>query len=1100
MLRKCVLGLFIASCGAAAVIAWRGESTAQPPRNVPDQPNDPLVPMNGNGKALKPSNPLPIAQVVLFNSGVGYFQRSGEVEGEARVDLQFSAANINDLIKSLVIEDQKGKPLPLRYDSQEPIEKTLKSFAIDLSTNPSFGQILNQARGEKVEVTMQNTVAGQPGTMTGVIVGMETQQRPGAGPGQPAGEIELLNLSCAEGLRCVPLRDVQRLRFLNPMIESELRRALEVVAVGHDSLKKAVRLDFRGEGKRQVKVGYVVENPIWKTSYRIVLNGKEKPRLLGWASVENTSDEDWNNVKLTLVSGRPISFQMDLYPPLYIPRPVVEPELFASLRPPTYGGPISGWINNPGFGMLGGANTFPFNIPDGTNNTLMQNGRAGQPMNPMGTPQQQFAGFSQGQNVNLGNLGGQQQIGGAFQGVGGGFGQTGMQGQFGNNFNRFQQQAILNLANGTDNNGRLNYQDWQARRNNEKQNKDQQQKSAQQIGQIITNVDPNLVEAALTAEELGNTARYSIDETVTLPRQQSAMLPILDQPVEATRVSIYNEHVQAKHPLFGLKIKNTSKQALMQGPIAIYDDGQYAGDARVLDLQPGEERFVSYAVDTGMEIKPFDKVAPGPEMTASVQNGQLSVQYKLRQTRTYVIKNRSPEERQVVIEQPVRDGWKLVVPEKPSERTRDLYRFTVVVKPGETAKYEVAEELPRVDPFAVTKQTDWTGFATSLGLDVWTDTQRTPEGEFTLQVVRGGSPGKAGVKPAANPAAQAPNAGWKGVEGQPAAGPDTLEVIHKDRRTTTYFFRNRVKEERTVWLEHFVPHERKLLGDAQPVAENAQRYRFKLALPPDKTISYTVSEELKEAQAEPFPLKLVEGTPPPRPNTDDLPQMRYVTELGFEVWLSHTRHADELKNVRFVKGQVQSVTNEKEMLTYHVRNRSERDRTFVVEHVVRQDWSLAGDAKPVAGAGQRYHFPLKTAKDEVAKQHVTEEHKVMRQEELAKIGDERLKEMVASNVVTAKMKEQLQKGAGMIAALAQTQAALTELRSQAKEITTEQERLRVNIEKLPQDAPLYNRYLGKLDQQETALEKVQGETSQKVEAEKRQKKELEGFLDNLNVE
>src|SRR5262249_36521921 len=146
--------------------------------------------------------------------------------------------------------------------------------------------------------------------------------------------------------------------------------------------------------------------------YRIVLNGKEKPRLLGWASVENTSDEDWSNVKLTLVSGRPISFQMDLYPPLYIPRPVVEPELFASLRPPTYGGPISGWINNPGFGMLGGANTFPFNAPDGTNNTLMQNGRAGQPMNPMGGPQQQLAGF---QNVNLGVQGGQQ-VGNLFQG------------------------------------------------------------------------------------------------------------------------------------------------------------------------------------------------------------------------------------------------------------------------------------------------------------------------------------------------------------------------------------------------------------------------------------------------------------------------------------------------------------------------------------------------------------------------------------------------------------------------------------------------------------------------------------------------------------
>src|SRR5205807_7002461 len=84
------------------------------------------------------------------------------------------------------------------------------------------------------------------------------------------------------------------------------------------------------------KVGYVVENPIWKTSYRLILDKKGKPFLQGWAVVENTQDEDWNNVSMALVSGRPISFQMDLYQPLFVKRPVVEPELFASLRPPTY--------------------------------------------------------------------------------------------------------------------------------------------------------------------------------------------------------------------------------------------------------------------------------------------------------------------------------------------------------------------------------------------------------------------------------------------------------------------------------------------------------------------------------------------------------------------------------------------------------------------------------------------------------------------------------------------------------------------------------------------------------------------------------------------
>ena len=72
--------------------------------------------------------------------------------------------------------------------------------------------------------------------------------------------------------------------------------------------------------------------------------------MQGWAVVENPSDEDWKDVRMSLVSGRPISFQMDLYQPLYVPRPVVEPELFASLRPPTY----SGDMNEPRSGMRPG--------------------------------------------------------------------------------------------------------------------------------------------------------------------------------------------------------------------------------------------------------------------------------------------------------------------------------------------------------------------------------------------------------------------------------------------------------------------------------------------------------------------------------------------------------------------------------------------------------------------------------------------------------------------------------------------------------------------------------------------------------------------------
>src|SRR5262249_14755479 len=142
----------------------------------------------------------------------------------------------------------------------------------------------------------------------------------------------------------IPLAQVVSVRFQNQTLENEFRRALQVLAGSHDVQKRTVALQFNGAGKRGVKVGYVVERPIWKTTYRLVLEPNGKVFMQGWAMFENTSDDDWNNWRMVLVSGKPISFRMDLYDPLYIPRPLVEPELFASLRPPVYGGSFGGEV------------------------------------------------------------------------------------------------------------------------------------------------------------------------------------------------------------------------------------------------------------------------------------------------------------------------------------------------------------------------------------------------------------------------------------------------------------------------------------------------------------------------------------------------------------------------------------------------------------------------------------------------------------------------------------------------------------------------------------------------------------------------------------
>ena len=318
----------------------------------------PAAPAPAAAQIAGPS--LPVTQAILYSSGVGYFQREGTVEGTQRIDLTFPVQDINDLFKSMVLQDMGGGVISaVSYDSQAPIEKTLQSFAVNLTGNPGFGAILGQARGEKVEVTLQQGNAAQPGDVTGSIIGVEKQKQQVGKDGIV--EVEMMNMWCAEGMRSVKLSDVQRVRFLNPVLDSEFKRALETLVLSHDTQKKAVSLSFNGDGKREVRVSYVVENPIWKTSYRLVLSSKKdgKPMLQGWAIVDNSSEEDWKDVRMALVSGRPISFQMDLYQPLYVPRPVVEPELFASLRPPTYQGAmdknaaLAGGFGGGGFGGRG---------------------------------------------------------------------------------------------------------------------------------------------------------------------------------------------------------------------------------------------------------------------------------------------------------------------------------------------------------------------------------------------------------------------------------------------------------------------------------------------------------------------------------------------------------------------------------------------------------------------------------------------------------------------------------------------------------------------------------------------------------------------------
>jgi hypothetical protein len=169
-------------------------------------------------------------------------------------------------------------------------------------------------------------------------------------------------------------------------------------------------------------------------------------------------------------------------------------------------------------------------------------------------------------------------------------------------------------------------------------------------------------------------------------------LPIVGTDVEGTRVSIYNENIQPKFPLLGLKLKNTSGLHLMRGPVTVFEGSTYAGDARIEDLQPNEERLLSYAVDLGTEVKPEFAADSGRLTHVKAVKDTLYTTTKLRETKTYTVRNRNPQDRTVLIEYPVRSEFQLVGKDKPAEMARAVYRFEVQVRAGQTAKETVTEE------------------------------------------------------------------------------------------------------------------------------------------------------------------------------------------------------------------------------------------------------------------------------------------------------------------------------------------------------------------------------------------------------------------------
>jgi hypothetical protein len=587
-----------------------------------------VLPAGAQAPATDPGM-LPVRAVTLFTSGVAYTERAGTVDGNATIPLVFRTGQINDILKSMVLLDQGGQVQAATYATRDPVGHTLQAFAVDVTSNLSQEQILSRLRGVKVSIE----TPGKP-ALTGQIAGVE--QRQVAGEDNKPVNALFLNLLTDNGLIGVRLDGDKTVRLLDERLNREFHDALALLATGSDDQRRQVTLHFSGDGKRQVRVGYVLEAPVWKMSYRLLLGGADptaaagRPYLQGWAMVENTSDEDWRNVRLSLVSGRPVSFIQDLYQPLYVPRPVVGPDIIASTMPQTHEGDLL--VQRHLGAMMGSSRPMGSRMPMGGGSGMGMSGGPAGPQGPAGD-----AG-----ETGTGGTGG---IGG-FPGGG------------------RADEAEAAKAH------------------------------VPSLGLADTEAIRQSVIAQAQGQQAGELFQYNISTPVDLPRQQAALIPVVAQDVEAEKLLLYNADSGSRFPLDAVRLHNTTTLHLKGGPVTLFDAGVYAGDARMEDIPPGDTRLISYAVDLSVEGARQGPSQKMMETTFTLKRGVLTITRRQRVETEYTLKSRSDRPHTILVEHPYSAGYKLIAPDKPAERTASLYRFAVPLAPGKSQSLKVVMEAP----------------------------------------------------------------------------------------------------------------------------------------------------------------------------------------------------------------------------------------------------------------------------------------------------------------------------------------------------------------------------------------------------------------------
>jgi len=600
---------FVLACLIASVVA----GVAQTPAPLTSKSST-TAPAAAAPSSVKD---VPVRKVVLYKNGIGYFEHSGSVSGNQRVAIDFTSSQLNDVLQSLTALDEGGGRIAgVNYNSTTPLAEQLKALALGMTDEPTSTELFQALRGQRVEV-----MGGPGGPITGRLMSIETRtEKTGGGDDAATVDKYFLTLVAASGaVRVIELTPQLSVRPLDAGLQGQLDRYLELLSSTHANGLRHLTLNAVGTGERELRVSYISEVPVWKSTYRIVFpqaaGGREYANAIvqGWAVVDNTVGADWDNVRLSLVAGAPQSFIQPLSQPLYTRRPEIPISTGVETTPQTHE------AANKGQDIMGSEEAVKeFDKLAAPAPRAMQNTA----QNVIGTQNRNFAALASA-GIGEGS--------GGSMGVGGGV---------------YRPSDAINE------------------------------------GDVSTNAFDEFFE-------------YSLAAPVTIHKNESAMVPILQQELPCEHVTLWNP--KDRLPLRAIWLQNKSKLTLDSGSFSIFESGEFAGEGLLDPIHPDERRLLSYAADQAMRVHAEGLGGTNRNHHLSIHKGLIVETFMDLTGTAYEATNSGDEDRTVLIEHPRQTGagWTLDGDLKAAETTPTLYRMRLAVPAHGTAKLEVREHGPQ---------------------------------------------------------------------------------------------------------------------------------------------------------------------------------------------------------------------------------------------------------------------------------------------------------------------------------------------------------------------------------------------------------------------